>query len=119
MAKQTTTEEIYEDIDELSAILEDFVQRLDKLGLANKIDMAARLKPIAKHVVKIDEHVKDLVRTKLDHKDGATNGILFKAVLKLVTVDRLDQKALKEERPKIHAEYLRECTDERVTYEVR
>lgn len=119
MTKQSTTEQIYQDIDDLSTILEDFVQRLDKLGMANKIDMAARLKPIAKHVTKIDEHVKDLVREKLDHKDGSTNGVLFKAVLKLVPVDRLDQKALKEERPKIHAEYVREYTDERVSFVVR
>lgn len=119
MSKQSTTEEIYQDIDDLSAILEDFVARLDKLGLANKIDMAARLKPVAKHVKAIDDHVKDAVKTKLAHKEGTTLGVLFKAVLKLVPVPRLDQKLLKEERPKIHEQYIRNDVDERVTYEVR
>lgn len=108
-----------EDLVDLGIILESFVKKLDKLTQAELIDIAARLKPVAKHCKAIDEFAKEFVKDKLHHKEGALAGGLFKAILKLILIERLDQKRLKEEKPAIHAAYLREDVDERITFEVR
>lgn len=107
------------DFGDLVDILESFVKKLPAMPLKDQIDLAARLKPVAKHCETIDKHVKDLVKVKLKHEEGTLKGELFKANLKLVPVDRLDQGKLKEERPTIHAQFVREYIDERVTFELR
>jgi hypothetical protein len=107
------------DLTDLTAILESFVKKLPNMSEQDKIDLAARIKPVAKHCAAIDDAVKMMVREKLHHKAGTRLGTLFKAVLKIVEVDRLDQKLLKEERPNIHLEYVKTCADERVSYELR
>lgn len=107
------------DLGDLTDILESFTKKLDKLSEADLIDLAARLKPVAKHCEAIDKYAKEMVKTKLRHKEGSRLGEMFKAVLKLVPVDRLDQKAFKAQMPEVHASFIREDTDERVSFELR
>jgi predicted phage-related endonuclease len=110
---------IKKDLKLLGEILEDITADLTKFTEADLIDIAARLKPVAKHCKAIDDHVKDQVKEKLKHKEGTRLGELFKAVLNLVPTTRLDQKLLKEELPKVHAKYNIAVVDERVTFELR
>lgn len=107
------------DAADLTAILEGFAAKLDKMTEPDLIDLAARLKPAAKHIKVIDEYVKELVKDKLKHKDGNRLGGMFKAILKLVPIDRFQQAKFKEANPKLYLKYVEECTDERVTFEVR
>lgn len=107
------------DLADLKDILEGFTLKLDKMTEPELIDLAARLKPVAKHCNTIDEYVKDAVKTKLRHKEGNRLGSLFKAVLKLVPTTRLDQKALKADDPDTFEKYCKDATDERVTFELR
>ena len=107
------------DLGDLLDAIEHLHKTLPTLDLAQQIDVAARLKPLAKHCEQIDETVKDAVKAKLKGKAGAVPGEIFKAVLNLVSVTRLDQKALKEEEPEVHAEYSKQTEDQRVTYSVR
>ena len=107
------------DFSDLNIILEGFEQKLDRMPQADLIDLAARLKPVAKHCKAIDEFVKTYVKEKLDDRPGSVPGGLFKATLKLVPTTRLNQSKLKEERPTIHAKYNEPVEDERVTFEVR
>lgn len=112
---------IANDLNDLTIILESLHEKLDKgtISEAELIDVAARLKPIAKHCNVIDEACKAYVKDKRKGIEGTVMGELFKAVLKIVPTKRLDQKALKENEPKIHAEYNMDVEDERVTYELR
>jgi len=107
------------DLIDLTAILENFVESLQGMTQAEKIDVAARLKPIAKACKTIDDEVKDMVKVKLKHKAGTVPGELFKAVLNLVETKRLDQKGLKENEPELVEEYMKDATDERVSFELR
>lgn len=107
------------DLVDLSDILESFASKLDDMTEADLIDLAARLKPVAKHCKEIDDRVKDMVKTSLDLVDGVVNGNEFKAVGKNVPTTRLNQKALKENEPKIHAKYNEEVTDFRISFELR
>lgn len=107
------------DLADLTAILETFSKKMDKLPQADLIDLAARLKPVCKQCITIDEYVKDMVKNRLDHEAGSLPGGLFKAILKLIPTKRLNQARLKAEHPVIHANYCDDCTDERVTFELR
>lgn len=107
------------DLVDLSDILELFSSRLGIMAEADLIDLAARLKPVAKHCKEIDEHVKGVVKEALDGADGVRNGAEFKAVLKTVPTTRLNQKLLKENDPKVHAKYNEPCDDLRVSFELR
>lgn len=107
------------DLVDLSDILENFASKLATLTEADLIDLAARLKPVAKHCKVIDDHVKAMVKDKLDGVEGTRLGGEFKAVMKLVPTTRLNQKLLKEEQPKVHARYNENVVDERVSFELR
>jgi hypothetical protein len=107
------------DLQDLTEIMEGFVKTFDKLTQEEKIDLAARLKPVAKNCEVIDKAVKELVKVKLKHKNGEVPGEQFKAKLVLVPVDRLDQKALKEEKPDTYEEYVVSSNDERITFILR
>ena len=112
---------IANDLSDLTIILESLHEKLDKGTISNTelIDVAARLKPIAKHCKVIDEACKEYVKDKRKGVEGTVMGELFKAVLKLVPTKRLDQAGLKENEPDIHAEYNLDVTDERITFELR
>lgn len=107
------------DLVDLADILEVFVDKLDKMSQADLIDLAARLKPVAAHVEVIDKHVKTFVKEKLKHKEGSLLGANFRAELKLVPIDRFEQKEFKEVEPVLYKEYIRKDTDERVSFKVR
>jgi hypothetical protein len=107
------------DLIDLSDILEGFALKLDKLTGADLIDLAARLKPVAKHCEAIDKFAKLYVKDKRNGVDGEVLGGEFKAVLKGVSTTRLNQQALREGDPKIHAKYNESVVDERVSFELR
>lgn len=107
------------DFGDLVDILESFVKKLPTMVLKDQIDLAARLKPVAKHCETIDKHVKGVVKVKLKHAEGTLKGELFKANLKLVPIDRLDQTKLKAEKPSVYEQFIRNDVDERVTFKLR
>jgi hypothetical protein len=107
------------DLGDLVAILEDVVEGMDVLPLTDLIDLAARLKPVAKHCKEIDEATKGLIKKKLKNKEGTVLGTMFKAVLKLIPIDRLNQTKLKEDEPEMYAAYVEKHEDKRITFEVR
>lgn len=107
------------DLTDLTLILESFHEHLNGLTQADMIDVAARLKPVAKACAKFDETVKDIIKVKLDETEGELPGHLFKAVLKLVPTSRLNQKRFKEEKPTMFATFVDEVEDIRITFEVR
>jgi len=107
------------DLADMADILEGFSKKLDTMTLKDKIDLAARLKPVAKTCEVIDKSIKNEIKDKLKHDEGELKGTLFKAILKLIPIDRLDQKKLKEEKPSIYEQFIRNDTDERVSFELR
>ncbi len=108
------------DLGDIVDILEGFTKKLDTMTIKDQIDLAARLKPVAKHCETIDKYVKDeVVKPKLKHAEGELKGELFKAVLTLVPVDRLDQTKLKVEKPSVDEQFIRNDVDERVTFKLR
>lgn len=117
--KQTVNKALERDLIDLSDILEGFVAKLDKMSQADLVDLGARVKSVTKACKTIDEHVKGMVKAKRKGVEGAVLGNLFKAVLTLIPIDRLDTKALKEAKPTVYASFLRHNEDERVTFEVR
>src|ERR1700744_1448703 len=110
---------IEKDIILLADILEDLTRGIDIMSEADMIDLAARLKPVAKHCETIDTFVKNVVKDKLRHKEGERLGGMFKAVLKLITVNRFKQKLFAEAHPRLTNEFTKEDTDERVIFELR
>lgn len=107
------------DFGDMVDILEGFFKKIDKMSIKDKIDLAARLKPVAKHCEEIDKHVKEEIKTQLKHAEGELKGDLFKAKLTLVDIDRLDQKKLKAEKPTVYAQFIRHDLDERISFELR
>lgn len=107
------------DLVDLSDIFEGFVKKFDKMTLTERIDLAARIKPVAKVCKDLDDRVKEEIKSIRNGVEGEVLGGMFKAKLTIVPVDRLQQKKLQEEKPKIYAQYLRHDEDERVTYHLR
>ena len=108
------------DLGDMVDILEGFAKRIETMALKDQIDLAARLKPVAKHCETIDKYVKDeVIKPKLKHAEGVLKGDLFQATLKIVPIDRLDQKKLKEVQPSIYEKYIRHDNDERISFELR
>lgn len=91
----------------------------NKLNRAEMVDLAARLKPVAKYCKAIDETVKDYIKDFLKHKVGEVKGEVFKAVLRIDESSRLDQKQLKEDYPEVFEECCKPCETEVVTFEAR
>lgn len=108
-----------DDLETLSTILEDITDEMASMKQEDLIDVAARLNTASKHIESFDKYAKGVIKEKLHHKEGRLLGTAFAALLKLVPTNRLDQKAFKEERPKIYALYCNEATDERVSFEAR
>ena len=104
---------------EVSDNMDYFVKNLPGLEEADLIDLAARLKPIAKACKAIDEQVKEMVKKKLKHSDGERFGVMFKAVLKLIDTTRFQTSLFKEEQPVMYGKYAKTDTDERVSFEIR
>jgi hypothetical protein len=107
------------DLEDLALLLEDLVKRLPKMKREERIDVAARVRTAAKHLEAIDKIVKDEVKEVRKGKEGYVNGETWKAKLSLVSVTRLDQKALKEVKPNIWNEFAKDNEDQRVSFEPR
>lgn len=107
------------DFQDITEILEKYSNRLDDIPEAKLIDLAARLKPVAKHCETIDKYVKGYVKGKLHDEAGVRNGSLFRAVMKMVPYSRLMQKELKEAHPRIAANFTDEGVEPRITFELR
>lgn len=107
------------DLIDMTEIMEDFVLKFQKMTEADQIDLAARLKPVAKACKTIDDEVKLGIKTKLHNKEGSRLGNLFKAVLKIVPTDTFRQKEFKEDHPAKAAEYTDTVDQIRITFETR
>ena len=57
--------EVTVDLEDLQFSMESLLKQLPKLPLKQKIDVAARLRGIAKAVKSIDDHVKDEIQSLL------------------------------------------------------
>lgn len=107
------------DLEDIALIFEELVQRVPVMKREDKVDVAARLRAVSKHIAAIDTMVKDEIKKARKGKEGFVNGEVFKAKLSLVLVNRLDQKALKEGNPEVYDEYTKESEDQRITFEPR
>ena len=107
------------DLEDLTLLLEDLVKRLPKMERKERIDVAARLKTAAKHIKTIDDAVKAEIKEVRKGKEGVVLGEIFKAILKLVPIKRLDQSAFKAGEPDLYEQYSKETDDQRVTFETR
>ncbi len=110
---------IKEALEDASAVMEEIKGKLGAMTLQEKVDVAARLKAVTKTAEAVDKAVKDEIKAKLKDKEGTVLGEVFKAVLKLVPTDRLNQKKLKENEPAIVEEYTETEDQQRITFEVR
>lgn len=111
--------QLVEDLDYLSDIMEGIMRDTERMTAADKIDVAARLRAAAKTIEKFDKDIKTYVKDHLRHTAGEVPGYQFKAVLQIVPTNRLDQEALKAEKPAIVAAYTKPNDDERVSFELR
>jgi len=107
------------DVGDLTDILETLTKRLDKMSEPDLIDLAARLKPAAKHCKTIDDYVKGVIKEKLKDKEGVRLGGLFKAVLKVITSNRFNQSKLKADDIELYDAYCESKDEARITFEVR
>jgi hypothetical protein len=109
------------DLADIQDCIEALAKRVKegKLTRAEMVDVAARLKPVAKHCKYIDDTTKDTVKDYLKHRVGEVRGEIFKAVLRIDESTRLDQKQLKEMYPDEYNECCKPCTTEVVTFEAR
>lgn len=107
------------DLTDAMDAIESLGKRFSKMSLENQIDIAARLKGVAKTCKAIDEATKDAVKSQRKGKAGYVFGVLFKCYLNLVPVTRLDQEKLELEYPDAYANCQKKSVDKRVTYEVR
>ena len=107
------------DLTNIRSILEDLVPQAESMSLPDLVDLAARLKPVAKACKAIDDKAKKEIGLDLDGKPGTVLGGMFKAILNQFPVTRLNQARLETERPRIWASYRETNDEQRITYEVR
>lgn len=107
------------DLADTADALESLNARLMKLTLAERVDVCARLRGVRKISEEMEEAIKTEVKKHLKGKPGIVKGELFKAMVRISDVNRLDQKSLKEGNPEVHAEYSKEVPQATVTFEVR
>jgi len=111
--------QIVTDLADITDALEHLSRRLPTLSREEKVDVAARMRAVAKHADLIDEYVKGEIKAWRKGKEGYVLGEVFKAWLGLVEATRLDQTKLKVEYPKVHEACLKKSTDTRITFEPR
>lgn len=107
------------DLADLQDAAEHLLKSLPKLTLTAKIDVAARLKGIAKAAKAIDDAVKLDIKAHLKGKAGQVPGEIFKAKLAVIQVTSFDSKTFKEEQPKMYDKYTFDDEQQRITFEVR
>ena len=104
---------------EASDALEMLVRLLPKMPREEQIDVAARLKAVAKNCEIIDDVVKADIKKQRKGKEGFVLGELFKAKLAIVPTTRFDEKRFKEADFRTYEQYLKESDQERITFETR
>ena len=107
------------DLTDAMDAIENLGKRFPTMSLDAQIDIAARLKGVAKTCKAIDEATKDAVKKQRKGRAGYVFGVLWKAYLNLVPVTRLDQQKLELDYPDVYAECLKKSVDKRVSFEVR
>ena|SRR5438045_5957185 len=106
-------------LDEAGDCIEHLLKKLPNLTLQEQVDVAARVKAVAKNAAAIDEFVKVEIKARRKGKAGTVVGEIFKAVLSLVPTTRLNQKKFEVEEPTIYARYLETNDVTRITFEAR
>ena len=107
------------DLADLQDAVESLQKQLHKMPQAVKVDVAARLRSLAKTVEAIDASIKEQLKAVLKDKPGTIVGEMFKAEVAYVATTRLNQKKLEAENPKVYAKYLETKDQARVTFTVR
>ena len=107
------------DLEDMALILEDLQKRLPKLKRGERVDLAARLRTVASRATAIIDEVKGEIKEQRAGQEGYVNGEVFRARLQIVPTERLDQKLLKEDDPKVYARYLKASQDQRITFGAR
>lgn len=108
-----------DEIAAFKALLEKLLVDFPNLRLAEKVDINARLHLLNPTLEAIDKITKESVKLKLKGSHGTVRGEEFDAVRVWIDQTRLDQTALKEQRPKIHAAFLVDGGYYRIDYKVR
>jgi len=115
----TAADEARELLKGISLSLEKLRAIVPKLNLQATVDVGARISAIERITEAMDKAIRDEVESFRRKKPGEVLGSEFKAHLSYCTVARLDQKALKEEEPEIHAEYCKTSKERRIRYVIR
>lgn len=107
------------DLADMLDAVEHLSKQLPGMAMKAKVDVAARIKAIAKTIEAMDKSIKEDIKSKLGEKDGEVVGEIFKAKLAYNPVTRFDTKAFKEEKPKVYDAFCNTNDEGRVTFEVR
>lgn len=107
------------DLEDLCDSIEHLKSQLPRMTLGEYVDVDARLNSARKTLTEIDDFIKDEIKKKLKHRPGEVRGEVFKALFSIVSVTRLDQKALQEGEPETYERYCRRADQERVRFEPR
>lgn len=100
-----------DDLVDVVACIESIHKRVSSMTLKTKIDVAARLGSVAKHIEEMDEAIKDEIKAKANGKICEVLGGMFKAFVNIFPVNRLNQKLLEVNHPRIYAK-CRETKDQ-------
>jgi predicted phage-related endonuclease len=115
------------DIDATKAAIAKIADKLATYPPEVQADLGAHLRAIAKAATETVDGVKDqpglkhLLRKKAKPADAGliVLGETFQAIFAPCTMNVLDQKALREEHPKIYGAFLKPITSERLNFAVR
>jgi len=105
-------------VNSLNASIADIQRRLPNMTLKAKIDLAARLKGVAKAAEEIDKGIKEEIKTKLKGVAGVVAGHIFRAVMRVGPQSRVSVQKLKVEYPRVYAKCLEKNDVETITFDV-
>jgi len=107
------------DLADLQFSMEDLAANLPNLTMKHKVDVAARLRAVAKACDAIDKAIKDEIKTIRNGEPGTVVGDMFKANLTIVPTTRLDQQKLQVDFPRVYAKCLVKTDVVRISFEPR
>lgn len=113
------TNQLNINLEDLTEIMEYLVKELPTFSFRQRIDVAARLRTVAKHVKSMDELIKEEIKINLKNRPGSAIGEMFTANVTYNPVTRLDQEWLKQDKPKIHADFCVTKNESHVCFEPR
>jgi hypothetical protein len=106
-------------LEDIRDALEELERQLPKMGLKNKVDVAAHMRSVIKSATNIDEAVKAEIKIACKYKPGTVFGEAFKAVMGVFSVTRLNAKKVEVEYPRVFAKCLETAEQARITFTVR